>query len=287
MKHFATSYLVLIFALASAVSTALASDNALRRILLGTRDRSDTILLELDRPVKSKMATLPDQYLEIRLEGAELAPAFVPPVITNELSLVRSLVVSQDSNSVLILTIQLTQDAEPSAWTLSTKPWQYIVNLAPKAASGQSTSPQWIPGDRPIRTKYAETKPSLPIPLVPLSRFSLTALLALAFAAGAAAVFILVKLMDWAERKVEPAPSGGDIQPLATTDVTEELSHDLMRLTRIADREQHQIAESAAANAERVQLILQMIREGREISSIAQVLEMTPEQVRDILERHT
>lgn len=285
MKHVIPSFIMLLIVLLCQDNTALAVANTLHRILLGTRDRSDTILLELDRPAKSTMTALPDQHLEIRLEGTELSPSFAPPTVPNELSLVKSLAVSRDSNSALVLTVQLAQDAEPSAWTLSTRPWQYIVSLSPKAANGQGPQPQWIPGDRPIRTKYAETMSKVPSPTVLNSRFSLVPLLALAFAAGAAAIFILVKLMNWAESKVKSAQESVELRPPSAPEVSEELSHDLMRLTRIADREQDQIAESAAANAERIHLVLQMIREGREISSIAQALEMTPQQVREILER--
>jgi len=262
--------------------------NTLRRILFGSRDQSDTVLLELDYAAKSRMTALPNQVLEIRLEGTEVPPDFATPSVPADLSVVKSVAITQDGDSSLILQFQLSQEAEPSAWTLSAHPWQYVVNLVPKAVNRRANPPQWIPGDRPIRTKYADSdmlkKGS---PSVLLSRISFSALLAAACMTGAGMMFIVLRILDRATLKEEQKHGAESPGAPPARELTDELSEDINHLMRTAHGESNAILESAAAAEERVRLVLKMMREGREVASIAKALELTPDQVREILERNS
>ena len=277
---------VVILAVAAA---ACAHANELRCAQLDPLGRSDRIILELDRAVDRLIRIMPDQRVEILLEDTRLSPIFDVPDVPDNLTLISAMTAYAQGDSQVVILLQLRRDAEPSEQVLSERPCRIAVDLAPKATTRDAREPEWIPGDRPIPTKYAEIHPEGSDPNdVRLSKTTLSSVLVIAFLMGAAAMAFLVSLLDRIGDAGQRARADTNPQLNLSLGLPEELSHDLDRLSRIADREQVQNQGAPSpASEERVRLVLKLIREGREISAIAKVLELTPDQVKEILNRHS
>ena len=263
--------------------------NRLHRAYSIPYGRSDRVILEFDHRAEYQMTSRAGDVIEITFEDAELSSDFRLGELPDQLAIVKS--INPHSNEVgqLVLTIELQQQAEPTGITLNLNPWRYAVDLAPKMMNGDPAKPPYIPGDRPIRTKYsqADTLDEGPVPDIRMSRSAFIFMMLLVFLVGAMSVFSTGYGLQLWRKRFRSVP-----EPQRPTDSPREMLHlelerDLAKLKRNVEWESTEISEGTRQlHDEREQLILRMLKEGRQLDAIAEALSMTPDQIRRILDRH-
>ena len=273
------------FVLAAALiftSNSSVSANMLRCAQIDPQGRFDRVLLELDYPVDRLIRVMPDQQIEILLNDTKLSPVFNVPEVPHNLALIQGLSAYADGDSQVVIRLQLRQDARPSEQLLSERPCRLAIDLTPQMIESVSPQPEWIPGDRPIPTKFAEAPGR-----IYLSGPILTSILVIAFLIGAAVMAFLISFLDRLGGIQKHSEISSESDLASPLDRTSELSSDLEHLKELIAGEKMQISGvPSPAAEERTRLILKLLREGREISAIAKALELTPDQVKEILNRH-
>ena len=260
--------------------------SVLRSVSLDSQGQADRIVIELDCAGQSHELAVSKDELEIRIRDAVVSSVFTPPAVSPDLLVVKSIVIFQESPDVVVIRARLSRAVEPSQHTLSAEPWRHVIDLTPIATDRGTNTPKWVPGDRPIRTKYAAVPPQDNVK-VSLSRTSLLLLITISIAAGVAATVAVLAILHSFKSKLMHATVHDEQHVTASSALEHELSEDLDRLSRIADGEHSTATGALAPPEDRIRLVLKMVREGREIAAICAALELTPAQVKEILERHS
>ena len=280
------SHIILVFLL---LVPAASFANRLYRAYSIPYGRSDRVILEFDHRAEYKMTNRGGDMIEMTFDDAELSPDFRLGEPPEQLAIVKSISPHNNGAGQLVLTIELQRQAEPTGITLTTNPWRYAVDLAPKVMNGEQAKPPYIPGDRPFQTKYshADSLDKRPVPGVRMSRTTFIFMMLLLFIAGAMSVIGTGYGLQLLRKRLRIAPD-----PQRPTDSPREMLHlelerDLARLKRTVEWESTEMSEGARQlHDEREQLILKMLKEGRQLDAIAEALSMTPDQIRRILDRH-
>lgn len=273
--------------LCASADSALA--NSLHRLDLMTDGRSDRVVFEFDHRATYKMSSPAADVVEIAFSDVELSSEFLLPDMPSGLNVIQHMTPRKDEKGKLVVTIHLQREAEPTGITLSATPWKYAMDLSPKITDGEQAKPRYIPGDRPFHTKYTQKDPESPDSLrgVRLSRLSLIILLIFAFAAGVLSIFGLGHALQRPRRRVGSIPKVN--QPTSSSRDTFhfELERDLSRLKRTVEREHSEPWSALSLMEERQKLILKLMQEGQDLNAIARALDMSPDQIRKILDNQS
>ena len=263
--------------------------NSLHRMDMLTDGHSDRVTFEFDQRAEYKLSSPNVNLLEIAFKDVDLAPEFAPPDPPAGLKVIDRMSSRKDEKGKLVVTIHLLREAEPTGVTLNATPWKYAMDLSPKLPNGKQANPEYIPGDLPIRTKYADTDPALTEPThgVHMTRLSFMLMMLLSFAAGMITIIASVYGLQHFRRRLRAVPHKSEMSSSPQSALSLELKCDLARLKRTVNRESAELSDHALSlMADREKLILKLMQQGQTLDAIALALDMSPDQVRSILDRH-
>ena len=280
---------IIIAAILSTIGSA-AQGNELHRVDLMSNGRSDRVTFEFDHRTDYKFSSPEPNVIEVVFDDVDFAPDFTLPSLPSSLALIAGLRPQKNDKDKLVVTIHVQREASPSGLTLTVNPWTYAMDLTPKSGKNNEARPQYIPGDRPYPTKLSQTVPDLEESSggVRLSSFALISFMILAYIIGVLSVFAAGYGMERIQRHFRSAPAHSPVSVPTVDTLNTEIQRDLARLKRIAEWEQGDASDAARRiTEERERLILKLMKEGRSLDAIAEVLEMTPAQVRNFLDRQS
>ena len=259
--------------------------NALHRVNLMSDGQSDRVTFEFDQRTGYKMSTPSENVVEIAFDNVDFSPEFSLPTVPSDLVIITGVSPQRTEKGKLVVTILLQRQAEPSGITLSATPWTYAMDLSPKSVKHGEFKAPYIPGDRPVPTKYTylNANQSKSAGGLRMSYLALLMIMLLSYLIGVVSVFVAEHRKHRLNRPVAtPAKTAVSLSTLEAVRLG--LERDLARLKQIVELEQVQTKEESEQIAqERAKLILKLMQEGCELDLIAKTLEMSPQEVRELL----
>jgi hypothetical protein len=138
---------------------AWAEETTLLDVRVGPHKLFDRLVFEFERETAAQVVTLPNQQVEVRFHNVRLPENFPAPSLPRGLIVLKSVAFTPDGNNNVTFTINLMRDAMPTELPLAGTPWRLAVDFAPRVTESPEPKPDYIPGDQPIPTKFAEQEP--------------------------------------------------------------------------------------------------------------------------------
>jgi hypothetical protein len=139
----------------------------LASVRIGPHKNFDRMVFEFDGECQSFITSSGDQKVEVLFKNAQTAKSFSLPALPPGLVAIKSVDAFRVGNSDITFEITLARDASASELPLSGKPWRLAIDLSPKMSQSNQDKPEYIPGDQPIQTKFAETTTPATPPATP------------------------------------------------------------------------------------------------------------------------
>jgi hypothetical protein len=155
-------YIPLLGLLASLTLRALAgSSNTLLDVRVGPHKHFDRVVFEFANEAVGRVTVKSPQKIEVRFPQVAALPNFSLPTLPRGLAVLKGIDAFRENETDLVFEITLARDAVPSELSLTGKPWRLAVDLSPRVTETPSAKPEYIPGDLPIPTRFAETPPEI------------------------------------------------------------------------------------------------------------------------------
>jgi hypothetical protein len=138
-------------------AAAAAVPNTLMDLRVGPHKQFDRVVFEFQQEVASQVQVRNSQRIDVRFFNVNLQNDFRVPLLPRGLTVLKNIEIVRDGSSDVVFVIQLARDATPSELTLNGQPWRLAVDLAPRISEKNEKPPEYIPGDLPIPTKFAES----------------------------------------------------------------------------------------------------------------------------------
>jgi hypothetical protein len=138
---------------------AWAEESTLLDVRVGPHKLFDRLVFEFERETAAQVVTLPNQQVEIRFHNVQLPEKFSVPSLPRGLIALKSVEFTPQGDNNLTFTISLIRDAMPTELPLAGTPWRLAVDFAPRVTESPEPKPDYIPGDQPLPTKFAEQEP--------------------------------------------------------------------------------------------------------------------------------
>lgn len=148
--------MTLLFAAAAILLSVDAFAATLASVRVGPHKNFDRMVFEFDRECASFVTAKGNQKVEILFKNADTGKSFTLPPLPPGLVAIKSIDAFRVGDSDVAFEITLARDASASELPLNGKPWRMAIDLAPKISQSESKKPEYIPGDQPIPTKFAE-----------------------------------------------------------------------------------------------------------------------------------
>lgn len=148
--------------LATACAWALpaAAPNTLLDVRVGPHKRFDRVVFVFESEASSRVVLKNNQKVEVRFADVRLLDHFSVPALPRGLTVLRGIDAYREGESGLVFEILLARDATPTELPLAGHPWRLALDFAPRVSENPDEKPEYVPGDQPIPTKFAE-KPIL------------------------------------------------------------------------------------------------------------------------------
>lgn len=127
-------------------------------VRIGPHKNFDRMVFEFDAETPSTVHFKDEQRIEVLFKNVGTIKGFALPVLPNGLVAIRGIDAYRVGSSDIAFEITLSRGVTPSELPLSGSPYRLAVDLAPKVASKADDKPEYIPGDKPIPTRFAEGK---------------------------------------------------------------------------------------------------------------------------------
>lgn len=153
---------MLLFAICCGISAgALASqENTLLNVRVGPHKSFDRIVFEFESEAPSRIVLKANQKIEVRFADIRVLEHFRVPMLPRGLTVIKGIDVYREGPSGAVFEITLARDASPSELPLAGRPWRLALDLAPRVSENPETKPEYVPGDQPIPTRFAEVPSS-------------------------------------------------------------------------------------------------------------------------------
>jgi hypothetical protein len=139
---------------------AWAEETTLLDVRMGPHKLFDRLVFEFERETVAQVVTLPNQQVEVRFHNVRLPENFTVPSLPRGLIVLKSVEFTPEGDNKVTFTISLMRDAMPTELPLAGTPWRLAVDFAPRVTESPEPKPDYIPGDQPIPTKFAEQEPA-------------------------------------------------------------------------------------------------------------------------------
>jgi hypothetical protein len=133
-----------------------AAANTLLDVRVGPHKRFDRVVFEFENEASSRVVLKNNQKVEVRFADVRLLDHFSVPALPRGLTVLRGIDAYREGESGLVFEILLARDATPTELPLAGRPWRLALDLAPRVSENPDEKPEYVPGDQPIPTKFAE-----------------------------------------------------------------------------------------------------------------------------------
>jgi hypothetical protein len=133
-----------------------AAANTLLDVRVGPHKHFDRIVFEFENEASSRVVLKNDQKVEVRFADVRLLDHFSVPPLPRGLTVLRGIDAYREGESGLVFEILLARDATPTELPLMGRPWRLALDLAPRVSENPEEKPEYVPGDQPIPTKFAD-----------------------------------------------------------------------------------------------------------------------------------
>jgi hypothetical protein len=133
-----------------------AAANTLLDVRVGPHKRFDRVVFEFESEASSRVVLKNNQKIEVRFADVRLLDHFRVPALPRGLTVLRGIDAYREGESGLVFEILLARDATPTELPLAGHPWRLALDLAPRVSENPDEKPEYVPGDQPIPTKFAE-----------------------------------------------------------------------------------------------------------------------------------
>lgn len=155
-------------------ATQPAAANTLIDLRVGPHKRFDRVVFEFQAEAQGRVSVLSERKIEVRFTGAKAREGFKLPTLPRGLSVIEKIDAFREGEADLVFEIVLAREATPSELPLAGATWRLAVDLAPRMSEKQDAKPDYVPGDRPIPTKFAEAPhvPEVATPTEPMPQLA-------------------------------------------------------------------------------------------------------------------
>jgi hypothetical protein len=130
--------------------------NDLISVRVGPHKNFDRMVFEFESEAPSYVQFKGEQRLEVLFKNVGTRKEFALPALPKGLVAIRGVDAFRVGDNDIAFEIELVRDVTPSELPLSGTPFRLAVDLAPKAATDATAKPEYIPGDKPIPTRFAD-----------------------------------------------------------------------------------------------------------------------------------
>lgn len=133
---------------------------------VGRHKSFDRVVFEFPAEMPREISVLSEHRVQVRFAAGTLRADFTVPRLPENLAVISGLQASHKPDQELVVDIFLKRAATPSELMLAGETWRLAMDLAPRMSEQPAGKPEYIPGDRPIPTTFAEATepPSTPLP---------------------------------------------------------------------------------------------------------------------------
>ena len=133
-----------------------AATNTLLDVRVGPHKRFDRIVFEFENEATTRVVLKNSQKVEVRFTDIRVLNNFRVPVLPRGLTVLKGIDAYREGDTGVVFEILLARDATPTELPLYGSPWRLALDLAPRISEQSEDKPEYIPGDQPIPTKFAE-----------------------------------------------------------------------------------------------------------------------------------
>jgi hypothetical protein len=134
-------------------------------VRVGSHHSFDRIVCELSGPAEYQLIEPANGNLELLFRAVETKPNFNMPALPRGITIISGLGIRRDEPDNLILIIGTRFDADVATSVLSGNTWRIVLDIQKSNEDSdedashpvEQTTPEYVPGDRPIETRYAES----------------------------------------------------------------------------------------------------------------------------------
>ncbi len=174
-------YVFIFLALALGIASATTTAPTIYGIRYGTHTNYDRIVIELSEPVDCRVETIEPEHLRIHLGKLTVSQKFCAAKLPDKMATIKYAHASGGGELPFTLDIHLRESVSASVMKIEGDPSRIAIDFHPKqAVKPAEKEPEYIPGDRPFPTKFAETS----LPLEEINDAKIHAILAFYFAAA-------------------------------------------------------------------------------------------------------
>ncbi|MFZ5434401.1 MAG: DUF6115 domain-containing protein [Calditrichota bacterium] len=123
---------------------------------VGPHKSFDRVVFEFPSEVTHEITKSGENTIQIRFKNARANEGFSVPTMPRGLTVLSGIKIQSQSGSELVFDITLNRDATPTELPLVGNTWRLAMDFAPRIAEESQEKPEYIPGDLPIPTTYAE-----------------------------------------------------------------------------------------------------------------------------------
>ena len=174
-------YVFLFLALGLGIASAAAMNPTIYGIRYGMHTNYDRIVIELSEPVNCRVETVGPEHLRIHLGILLVSQKFSAAKLPEKMATIKYAHASGGGDLPFTLDLRLLNGVSTSIMKIEGDPARIAIDFHPKqAVKPVEEEPEYIPGDRPFPTKFAEVSPSVE----EIDSAKIHAILALYFAAA-------------------------------------------------------------------------------------------------------
>ncbi len=123
---------------------------------VGPHKSFDRVVFEFPSEVTHEITKSGENTIQVRFKNARANEGFSVPTMPRGLTVLSGIKIQSQSGSELVFDITLNRDATPTELPLVGNTWRLAMDFAPRIAEESQEKPEYIPGDLPIQTTYAE-----------------------------------------------------------------------------------------------------------------------------------
>ncbi len=142
--------------------------NHLLNVRIGTHKNFDRIVFEFQSEANCEIAYKSDKLIEVVIRNAATREGFSLPALPPGLGTIRSVDAFRQGSNDLVFEINLLREAQASEKPIPGSPWKYAIDIGSKVARTEDDKPRYVPGDKPIQTRFAEAHPKTPVDFDPI-----------------------------------------------------------------------------------------------------------------------
>lgn len=133
-----------------------ATSNTLLDVRVGPHKRFDRVVFEFESAATTRVVLKNNQKVEVRFTDVRVLNNFRVPDLPRGLTVLKGIDAYREGETGVVFEILLARDATPTELPLQGNPWRLAIDLAPRESEQSEDKPEYIPGDLPIPTKFAE-----------------------------------------------------------------------------------------------------------------------------------